>query len=66
MPRGSVTPPERLAQIKALLDDGCSNREITKTLHVGDKTIKKYFPESGWTMKQAGDFSAALKAIDRL
>lgn len=63
-PRPNRTSPELLAKIKEMLDDGCSNREIARTLDTSNKTVAKFFPDSGWTPQQAGEFSAMLKKVD--
>jgi DNA-binding NarL/FixJ family response regulator len=58
---GKPITAERLAQIKAMLDDGCSHREIGLTLHVGVHTIRKYFPGTAWTQAQSDELTSALQ-----
>lgn len=58
--------PEKLAKIEAMLDDGASYREVMRTLHVDDGTLRKYFPGRGWTQQQAGQFSVLIQRMGKV
>lgn len=53
----------RLAQIEAMLDDGMSQREISRTLGVDRETIRAHFPGRGWDPSQGGTFALATRAL---
>lgn len=56
-------PPsqERLDQAAALLRDGASQREVTRTTGIARNTLRKHFPGQGWTFIQGGEFRALTK-----
>ena len=43
---------EHFAAMKAMVEDGASLNEIMRTLGSDHRTIKKYFPDAGWTKEQ--------------
>lgn len=55
---------EDLDRAKALLQDGPSQREVTRTTGIARETLRKYFPGKGWTFKEGGDFRALTKGAD--
>lgn len=66
LPRSQLTrrpkpTPELLARAKALLDDGASYTEVTRTTGVSKTTLHRKFPGSGWTYKQAGEHRQMLR-----
>ena len=46
--QGTALKPERIAQLRAMVDDGVPIREIKLSLNMGHTTIKKYAPDAGW------------------
>lgn len=50
--------PELHARADALLTDGASYRETSKTLGCSRAALAKRFPGRGWTMEQRADMSA--------
>lgn len=59
--RKAPPAPERLAQARALFDDGASQREVTRTTGISRMTLRKYFPSKGWTFVQGGEFRQLTK-----
>lgn len=46
---GTLTnQPERIARLRAMVEDGASIREIQRSLNMGHNTILKYAPDAGW------------------
>jgi len=45
IPESKTVDPDKLVQVKSLLDQGLSKREIARRLNICRNTIKKYFPE---------------------
>ena len=52
---------EELERAKALLQDGASQREVTRTTGIARETLRKYFPGKGWTHREGGDFRALTR-----
>jgi len=55
------TDPAKLAEIRAMVEDGCSNREIERTTGVSSKAVKRNFPDSGWTAAESGRFGMLVR-----
>lgn len=49
--------PERLAEAKALLDDGAPIREVERSLHMSRGTVKRHFPGVGWSQSEGAQFA---------
>jgi hypothetical protein len=64
MRRGIPVTQEVLDRAGALLQDGASQREVTRTTGIARETLRKYFPGQGWTFKEGGDFRALTKSAD--
>jgi len=64
MRRGIPVSQEVLDRVGALLADGASQREVTRTTGLSRMTIRKYFPGQGWTFKEGGDFRAMTKTAE--
>lgn len=58
-------PPEKLAKAEEMLDDGCSFREITKTLNMSWETLKRYFPGRQWTHQQCIEHGVLVRQSNR-
>lgn len=43
-----INQPERMKQLRMMVDDGAPINEIKRTLAMEYKTIKKYAPDAGW------------------
>lgn len=48
----STMTPERLELVRQCLEDGWSQIEIYRTHKVAPLTTRRYFPGSGWTLKE--------------
>jgi hypothetical protein len=59
MRRGPVTP-EELAIMKQCVDDGWSLFEMRKTYGWHNVTVKKYFPDAGWTVREGAKLGAFI------
>lgn len=53
--------PEMHRAIEAMLDDGASFYEISRTLGVGDCTLRKHYPGRAWDAQQVGQHGAAIR-----
>jgi DNA invertase Pin-like site-specific DNA recombinase len=63
---GSPAPaPERLKLAQDLFRDGASQREVHRTTGIARETLRKYFPNTGWTFIQGGEFRALLKRAEK-
>ena len=60
MPRNTV-PPEDLDRARAMIDDGASVMEITRTLGIARETILKNFPGASWSHRDAGSLGYAMR-----
>lgn len=56
----SIIDPHR-DRIETMLNDGCSYREIGRTIGISHRTIRDAYPGRGWTYRQAGQFRAATR-----
>lgn len=52
---------ERLAEVERLLADGCSLREVRRTLRIGNWTLQKHFHGQGWSRVESAQFAAAVR-----
>jgi DNA-binding NarL/FixJ family response regulator len=52
---------EQVTMISKLLDDGWSMREISRTYGHKYATIKRYFPDAGWSKDQTAELSSMLQ-----
>ncbi|MDP9184099.1 MAG: helix-turn-helix domain-containing protein [Actinomycetota bacterium] len=64
MSRGKPVAREALARAGAMLEDGASQREVTRTTGISRMTLRKYFPGQCWTFKDGGDFRALTKSAE--
>ena len=61
-----VRPPlpqltdDQIARAKALLEDGASYYDVAETVGCGISTLRARFPGYSWTMREAGQYRAAL------
>lgn len=62
--RTLINQPERMQQLRALVEDGASLREIKRTMGVGNQIVKRYFPEAGWPVG-APKGTAGLRKLER-
>ncbi len=53
--------PEWLAKVEAMLDDGMSYNEISRTLGCSIRVISDAFPGRGWTVEQTAEYCAAVR-----
>lgn len=51
---------DRRQRIQALLDDGCSFAEITRTEGADHKTLRRHFPGQQWTKQQRAEWQRIL------
>lgn len=52
------------ARAKALLDDGASISEVCRTLNTTFDTVKKHFPDAGWTPTEAAQYARAVRTAN--
>lgn len=62
--RGRPMTETRLHAIWQMLYDGWSHEEIHRTEGADVETIRKYFPGTAWTFRQAGEHQAALRILN--
>lgn len=61
---GRKNPPvsaSTLERMRAMVEDGCSFREIARTLGVRWETVARHFPGRQWTHAQAGDHGRLMR-----
>lgn len=56
--------PALVERARRLLADGASRREVARTLGVHHKTIGRWFPDSGWSRREAGEWTAFIRWYD--
>lgn len=62
----TVPPPLTAAQhqrVQQLIEDGCSAREIARTIGCADATIRKHYPHAVWTRAEAMDFAHSCRRM---
>lgn len=59
--RNRVTA-EHLAEAAKLLADGASQCEVQRTTGIARETLRKHFPNTGWTYRMGGEFRALTRA----
>ena len=64
------TAPPRLTQeqenlMQALVDDGCSVREIARTIGCSDTAVSRRHPDAAWTRTQVSDYATVCRAMRR-
>jgi hypothetical protein len=52
---------EKTEQVLAMLDDGASYVEISRTLGVGEDYVREKYPGRGWTKEQMWEYNSLLK-----
>ncbi|MDP9185087.1 MAG: helix-turn-helix domain-containing protein [Actinomycetota bacterium] len=62
--RGTPITQQDLDRARTLLQDGASQREVTRTTGISRMTLRKYFPGQCWTFKDGGDFRALTKSAE--
>ena len=62
MRRGIPIAQEALDRAGRLLEDGASQREVTRTTGISRVTLRKYFPGLCWTFREGGEFRALTKS----
>lgn len=60
-PRHNKISEETWAKVEAMLDDGCSQREISRTLGMAPITIRRRFPGRGWSKQQTREYIRVLR-----
>jgi hypothetical protein len=55
----------KLVIAEQMLDDGCSYREIERTLHVKSNILRKEFPGRGWTQSEGGKLAMAMRKAEK-
>lgn len=66
-PAPTPLTPEQLAHAETLLHDGCSIKEVARTIGCGQYTIRRHFPGStGWPHQQCGAFTSESKRLQQL
>ncbi|HEY9315813.1 hypothetical protein [Williamsia sp.] len=53
--------PEQIDAARKLLEDGCSYREVGRTLGVSRNRVRTELPGFGWTYREAGNFTASMR-----
>ena len=53
--------PEEIERARALLDDGCSRKEVARTLGRSADAIAHYFPGRCWTLRDRDEFLSLLR-----
>lgn len=62
--RGRPMSDTRLHNIWQMLFDGWSHAEIHRTEGADVETLRKYFPGTAWTHREAGEHQAALRILN--
>lgn len=56
---------EQVEAMRAMLAGGSSYRDVADTFGCHHSSVKRRIPGYGWTYKQAGEFRAAVRAIEQ-
>lgn len=48
--RTLINQPERMSQLRRMVEDDVSMKEISRTMGIHRNTIKRYFPDAGWSI----------------
>lgn len=64
-PRAGEPTAEQIAEAERLLDDGASRAEVARTLGLGETTIRRRFPDRGWTPQQIAAHTAVINNSNR-
>lgn len=52
---------ETLEAMQRMVDEGCSQSEIARTLNVSRNTVRARFPEAAWSRQQIAEISQATR-----
>lgn len=55
----------KLVRAEQMLDDGCSYREIHRTLGIHVRSLREAFPNRGWTQSEGGKLAMLMRKLDR-
>ena len=62
---GPVTP-ERLEAARLMLEDGASAKEVRRTLHMSQATLRNHFPGMSWSKGEVCEFARMVAEMNRL
>lgn len=62
-PRARPISPELHARIGQMVEDGCSIREIERTLGTTWQTVTRYYPGSAWSWQDVGRYAATVRKL---
>lgn len=63
MPRNKV-PAEIMDQARAMIEDGASVLEITRTTGMARETVIKHFPGASWSHAEAGSVGRQVRIFN--
>lgn len=58
--------PERLEAARRMIEDGASHRDVSLTLRMSRKTLRRHFPDTAWTPEQAGHAARMVQRLNRI
>lgn len=56
--------PEMVERMRLLLEDGCSYREVARTLGVHSTAVRRRFPGTGWTQGEGASLRVYEKRVE--
>lgn len=53
---------DTLRAVRAMLEDGASHLEISRTLPISRKSLSRHFPGTAWSARHASDLASFIRA----
>lgn len=58
--------PERLAAASRMIADGCSHREVARTLRMTTTTVARHFPGTAWSHQETNEYINSLRKANKM
>jgi DNA-binding CsgD family transcriptional regulator len=55
------TAPETMERVKAMIAEGASHAEIGRTVGIHPTTVRRHFPNTGWTREQCNEYLSVAR-----
>ena len=62
-PKTPTYSPETWEQVAQLIADGCSHKEVARTLGVSPSQVGRRFPGTGWTKQQGAEWWGEVRRL---
>lgn len=56
--------PEQIEAMRLMVEDGCNQTEIARTLKVSRNSVRRLFPEAAWSRQQIAEVSQAKRRFN--